>query len=218
MPSDPTRAARWAIALTGFWLLTDIGQMLANLWQIWVLGGVDGIGGDPQTALNAVDIAIVAQGLGVLAGIPCLIVGLRWVYVINRNAHRWSDAMTIRPGWNVGWFFIPFAALFKPFEGIRESRSVTIDPDHPESVPVPSWMRIWLGLWLASQIYGNVTGQIGWTAETPQQLITMAWLNAAGVIIDIPLAIMFRHLVINISTLQRARILSEPSVPQPATP
>jgi hypothetical protein len=50
----------------------------------------------------------------------------RWVYIVNRNTQQWNSAMTISPGWNVGWFFVPIAVISKPFEGIRETCSVTI--------------------------------------------------------------------------------------------
>lgn len=31
-----------------------------------------------------------------------------------------SDEMFISPGWAVGWYFVPFANLFKPLQAMKE--------------------------------------------------------------------------------------------------
>ncbi|RYY09693.1 MAG: DUF4328 domain-containing protein, partial [Alphaproteobacteria bacterium] len=51
-----------------------------------------------------------------------------WIYRVNANAHSFADGLTITPGWNVGWFFVPIANLWKPFEGIKEVWQAGVDP------------------------------------------------------------------------------------------
>lgn len=46
---------------------------------------------------------------------------LRWVYVSNRNARALGASdMQHSPGWSVGWYFIPIATLWKPYQAMKE--------------------------------------------------------------------------------------------------
>src|SRR5690242_12224870 len=45
----------------------------------------------------------------------------RWIYRASGNAHTLANDLTITPGWAVGWFFIPFANLVRPFESMKET-------------------------------------------------------------------------------------------------
>ncbi len=116
-------------------------QALARLGEIDVLGGFGQAAGSPQVIEDAADMAALASILNLLVFIVGSVTVLRWICRVNGNAHHWSDAMTIGPKWNVGWFFVPVANLWMPFAGIRQTRGATIDSVHPDSVPVPGWMR-----------------------------------------------------------------------------
>lgn len=213
MLSDPKRLARWTIAFAYLWLVGSIVQTALYVWRIKLLGG---LGDAPQTpeAIARLAEAPDPTHIGfVLISILYHIAFLRWVYVVNRNAQQWSDAMTISPGWNVGWFFVPIACLWKPFEGIRESRGATIDAGAPESVDVPTWLRLWWGLSIGASIYGNVTAMILGVTETPDQWISASWMNVASIVIDVPLAVLTCRLLRDISMLQSARIAAESQVP-----
>jgi len=46
---------------------------------------------------------------------------LMWVYRANWNAHALGAVgMRYRPGWAVGWYFIPIASLWMPYRVMRE--------------------------------------------------------------------------------------------------
>lgn len=50
------------------------------------------------------------------------IVLLMWIYRINSNTRSLGAAadMKYTPGWSVGWFFIPIANIWKPYQVLKE--------------------------------------------------------------------------------------------------
>lgn len=206
MPSDPTPLARRAIVLVWIWFATDCLMALESIWEIGVLSGID-------SNADAGDLLGDASDLSAIAGVAYILglfvsgwMVLRWVYAVNRNAHQWSDAMTIGPGWNVGWFFVPFAALWMPFAGLRQSWGATVDPQHPDSAPVPDWTRLWWGLWITSLILGNIAGRLASAADTAGEMTAANWLYVLSIPIDLPLTILLCRLMRELSAMQRSRI------------
>ncbi|MGQ0588067.1 MAG: DUF4328 domain-containing protein [Sphingosinicella sp.] len=100
--------------------------------------------------------------------IVCFFVVGRWIYVTNANAHAFGTGeMTISPGWAVGWFFIPIANLFKPYEAMKETWRVShqfggLLEDAESGLP-----PLWWGLWIVTNIVGWVGIQLGGASETP---------------------------------------------------
>lgn len=53
--------------------------------------------------------------------ILCGVLILRWIYRANYNARQIGAAgMTFSPGWSVGWYFVPIAAFWKPYQAMKE--------------------------------------------------------------------------------------------------
>ncbi|WP_428969681.1 DUF4328 domain-containing protein [Sphingomonas sp. Xoc002] len=194
---------RWTVALTCLWLLGSLGQTTLYLWRISVLNSA-------AVTPEAAERVIAEQGSTLyqfaLLTLFYHLVFFRWVYIVNRNAQQWNSAMTISPGWNVGWFFVPIAALWKPFEGIRETRGATIDPEAPAWVPVPIWLNLWWGLWVMAAIYGTMTAMCLGAAEIPDQRISILGANVVRVVIDAPLALLTCRLLIDLGRRQASRI------------
>jgi hypothetical protein len=66
------------------------------------------------------------------------------------------------PGWAVGWWFIPFANLIKPFTIMREIW-VNSDPDYEEEfgflssqVGAPAIVGLWWGMYIASGFISRI--------------------------------------------------------------
>lgn len=209
MLRDPTGLAIWGKRMAWLWLATEGILALSCIGEIYVLGGLGLPPGTAETIEDAADISALASLPYMLAYIVCGILVARWIHRINRNAHHWSDKMTIGPKWNVGWFFVPGANLWMPFAGIRQTRGATIDSETPDSVPVPDWMRLWWGFWLASTLLGNLTFRLSVAAKTPESLIAVDWLYVVSLVLDVPLTILLCRLLADISTLQSQRIARE---------
>ena len=129
-----------------------------------------------------------------LAAILCYIFVGRWIYRTNANAHSFGTGdMTITPGWGVGWFFIPIANLFKPYEGVKETWRVSHEvgglPDEADS----SLLRWWWGLWIANSILGTVSFQLGGRFDEP--LEGFYYANLLGALVNVPLSLVLIRLM-----------------------
>ena len=75
----------------------------------------------PSDAVTGI-VGLVQMVLGIITGITFL----RWIYRSNKNLRVLSDeAMTFTPGWSVGWYFVPFANLYKPYQVMKEIWTVS---------------------------------------------------------------------------------------------
>jgi Domain of unknown function (DUF4328) len=114
-------------------------------------------------------------GVGDLLAIPafvvlivCIVLVGRWIYVTNANAHAFgTDEMSISPGWAVGWFFVPIANLFKPYEGMKETWQVSHNVGGLLEEAESPLVRWWWGLWIVTGIVGSVSLRLGGLSEAP---------------------------------------------------
>lgn len=110
--------------------------------------------------------------------------------------------MTITPGWNVGWFFVPIATLWKPFQGLREAWQASVSPNDPGSVAVPVLMRWWWGLWLLTSVLGNISTRLSFGATDAGTLLTASWIDVVSFAVDLPLTLVLIRMIRNFDTLQ----------------
>ena len=122
-------AARIVIYLV---IAGEIARCLAGL-----AGLMMGASTDANSPLMMID------GLSALLFlISAVFVGM-WIYRAHANLRDANvEGTTITPGWAVGWFFVPFASLFKPFEAMRELWNAS---DGTDSRLAPDQMKIWWG-------------------------------------------------------------------------
>lgn len=109
------------------------------------------------------DSLILGVGLiQILLGITTGVVFLRWVYVSNRKlrAHC-PEYITFTPGWSVGWFFIPIANLWKPFQIVREIWVAS----HGGDASNDQLVGIWWGLFIVSGILARVINRLAMSAD-----------------------------------------------------
>jgi len=55
---------------------------------------------------------------------------LKWIYRANYNARQLgAEGMNFTPGWSVGWYFVPIATLWKPYQAMKEIWKASHYPD-----------------------------------------------------------------------------------------
>ena len=117
-------------------------------------------------------------------------------------------------GWAVGYWFVPFLALWKPFQVVREVWWES-DPEIPEGQmflteslhSAPTYMGVWWAFWIASNIANNIAGR-AYEADTPDEVLIggIIWIVAS--LLSIVAAILAAAVVREISARQAARLLS----------
>jgi hypothetical protein len=125
--------------------------------------------GFPDSGVELEDGAWMSFGLMAVGLVALADVGLRittavvFLIWINR-AYKNLSALKARnlefsPGWAVGWWFIPFANLVKPFQVVRELFNES-DPDFDQDtgfLRVPAGTPFVIGLWWATYLISNIS-------------------------------------------------------------
>lgn len=82
----------------------------------------------------------------VIALIASYVLNAFWIYQAHRIMWvRSEENMEISPGWSIGWFAVPIANLFKPFQAMRELYRMSRQEDDTDAPPLLwAWWIPWL--------------------------------------------------------------------------
>jgi hypothetical protein len=114
---------------------------------------------DTAYAQAAAGLVVVALLLGIATAIPVWI----WMYRAMAIAHEIVPSLTISPGWAVGWYFVPIASLWKPYEAMSEisEGSQSGGPNWDEVVG--SLIGWWWAMWLIRTVTNGLSSVFGVT-------------------------------------------------------
>lgn len=108
----------------------------------------------PSLLTGAVGFALIFYAVAMVASI---IVVAMWIYRAHANLRAAGiDGLEFSPGWAVGWYFIPIANLFKPFQAMRELWNTTHGQSDGYTEPADSRLTAWWGMWIVGNILSNV--------------------------------------------------------------
>ena len=160
--------------------------------------------------------------------IAAFVLWILWQFRAQRAARELSpvDRFRFTPGWVIGWWFIPIANLWMPFETVRELwKSSEGRLDWPQ---MPTWSVIgwWWGLFLISIVTFNVASVAANEATTPEAVIRGDSFFIAALVLDIAASILAIAIVRSVRHRQDLAAGSHslmregapPSVPPPPVP
>ena len=120
----------------------------------------------------------------------------QWIYSANQNARNLgAEGMKYTPGWSVGWYFIPIATLWKPYQAIKEIWRASYSTDDWKSTKTPAILPWWWFFWILTNLLGQVSFRMSMRAEEIDELINLSVLNQAFITLEIPLALVFLAVV-----------------------
>ena len=119
---------------------------------------------------GAMPVTFVAIGLiailEILLRILTIIFFLVWLHraFSNLPALR-AEHLEFSPGWAVGWWFIPFANLVKPYQIMSELWNASdsdFDPDvfMSNKIGTESIIGWWWGFYIVGNIFANIAGRL----------------------------------------------------------
>lgn len=194
---------------------------LASAWSSWMefdlFRRVGGGGSVTQDELLASDRRQGIMGAAWLLAFPVASVAfLQWTYWGTRNAHALGMSRpTFSPAWAVGWYFVPIANLWKPYQALRDA----FQGSHPEHqrwrfAPRPWFMPVWWALWLISTTAGNASFRVWMRTDTLDGAILSSGLDVFSSLVDVPLAAVVFLLSRDLLSMQTAKhvALSEAGV------
>ena len=205
LPYDLTRLARWCVGLLTAIIALEVLYGLSMVYSLYEVNlARDGKTVETITFLDDFywrsDLAVMGAALPyTLVSVAALISNGIWIYRASANAAAIDPSdKRIRPGWAVGWFFVPIANLFLPYRAMKETWSSTFD----HRADVPGWMSLWWGLWVISGILALIS--LGMAADT-SDLDRFATSNTLDIFISglgVMVAIYFRRIVREVSAAQ----------------
>ena len=179
-------------------VLTAGGEMLETSGMIDTVAGTDGL-------TLAVGLVYIAYTLVFVASI--IGVGM-WIHRAHANLHEsGADGLEFTPGWAVGWYFIPFANLIKPFQAMRElwcASHATYDRFGSEA---PAEVKAWWGAWIAGNILSSVSTRVIVMGQGDANSMMFGnALGAAGTVGVLVAAVLLQRIVAGVTAAQRGGI------------
>ena len=173
---------KWVLFI---YMAGETGLFFANAGEMYYLlgQGID-IYAEDVDIPEGIGIALLAALAGItqfLSLIASYVLGSLWTYRAMKNLHIVNDPNAdMKPGWAVGWYFIPFANLVKPFQGMLE---IWRGSHHQagESEKVPAFVGWWWAFWLGSNILANVAVRLGgWLGEGEAYELSLWFFGASS--------------------------------------
>jgi hypothetical protein len=134
------------------------------------------------------------------------IIFIRWFRRAYYNLHLVVDKLNHSEGWAAGFWFIPIANMYRPFQIMKELFGETINYLRKNNIEsnIPSLKPInwWWSLWIINEILGRIIFQYSRRAETIDELIFSTKLDMVGCLIGLPLCIITVSVIKNYSLLE----------------
>ena len=78
---------------------------------------------------------------------------LKWIYRANYNARQLGASnMRFSSGWSIGWYFIPIANLWKPYQAMKEIWKTSANPSAWTTEKAPALLGWWWFLWIFTSL------------------------------------------------------------------
>lgn len=124
------------------------------------------------------------------------IIILKWIYRANLNARNMGAAdMQFSPGWSIGWYFVPIANLWKPYQAMKEIWKASKNPKSWKTESVSSLLAWWWFVWIVSNLIANASFKLAMKAEELNQLIMANVVTIASDVAGIVLSFVFLSIV-----------------------
>ena len=95
----------------------------------------------------------------IVVTIPTGIVWLVWQHRSQSNLRAVGTVgLRFSPGWAVGWWFVPIANLWKPFQTVRELHKASAGADRWSVTPTSALIGWWWAAWLIQGVAGRIAG------------------------------------------------------------
>lgn len=186
------------ISLWSGWLEIELLQRAANGA---VVSETEAAASDSRQALLG--------GLYFVIFVVTAVLFLRWTYLSNRNVRSLgADDLEFTPAWAVGWYFIPIATLWKPYQALKETFKAS-HPDFTENwrqAPRPAIMPLWWTLWILANFVGQAILRTAFREETIDELLASSWLTFLSDALDLPMGIVVIMLVSKLKAWQSEKL------------
>ena len=147
---DSTNLTQWVVWLLYGYIAVNAIALFITMLEFQFLSQSSYSAVATTEAWNNV-FSIINLIVSIVLGVMILI----WIYRANYNARQIGAAeMVFTPGWSIGWYFIPIAHLWKPYQAMKEIWKASSNPQSWHSQPTPALLPWWWFLWIISNHLG----------------------------------------------------------------
>jgi Domain of unknown function (DUF4328) len=208
-------------ALLAVGIIVDVVSILVTFLEVQTLERLRRGEASPQEAVDAIDRSGV---VGIVVGavyLGTIVIWLVWQHRGQANLHALAiPRLTYSPGWAVGWWLIPVANLWKPFQTVRELWKASGGDEawwRIATWPVIGW---WWACWIIFNLLYNATTRF-WSSDSAslERLIAGDGFSIAGDLVSIVGAILAVSIVRSVTERQAGIVqLVADRIPVPARP
>jgi hypothetical protein len=189
--------------------------VLALLYQWWTLQHMsDHLFASEKAMMRTAHVSdqlfAAASGFLALIHTAAYIFGGMWIYRAACNVRALgAQGLDDKPGWAVGWYFVPLMNLVMPFRALQQIWQGSRSPRQWKKLPTPGLLRWWWGLWLAVNFLGMGAGIVAARAKLHSTdipgLIQGVQANTASHILTMVTCFVFLAVVMRIARMQASQ-------------
>lgn len=150
--------------------------------------------------------------------VATVVVWLIWQHRAHANLKALGTELEYSPGWAVGFWLIPIANLWKPFQVNRELWKASGDVNDWRSQrtwPVLGW---WWASWISAGVLGRIAAAARDSAETPMEIRSADIVDLLSTVVVVASAVLAILLVRSVLERQDRLAAVAPHVPTPPPP
>lgn len=215
---DLSRLSTWirylAIALIAGAILSIVFSVLEHMLLQRI---VDGNSGDEIIAeAEASDVRqMVISSISLCLLTAYGILSLIWLYRGNANLRALGrQDLRFTPGWMIGWYFIPIANLWKPYQAMCELWRASARRDWRDH-EAPAFLLAWWLIGLLSQFVDRIYLKMEMRADTIVEMLRANEVSTVSDVLSIPILIMGFIITGAIRTAQAATAEEQRASPEP---
>jgi hypothetical protein len=126
-----------------------------------------------------------------------------WVFRANRNVRALgANGLRVKPGWAVGYFFVPIICLWKPYQAMKELWRASQNPFTWQDIPASQILPGWWTLWIVSNLLARVSASQMTNGKTVDALQIATYVQIAADVLNIGLCLVAIMLVSQICSAQ----------------
>ncbi len=204
---DSTSLTQWTLWLLYAEIAVCLLAVASGFAERGTLHALDsGIFETNEAAAQAAQSNDSRQGLVSVCQMLVFIIGgvltLRWIHRMCHNALVKASTMQFTPGWSIGWYFIPIANLWKPFQAMGEIWDKSQQQAGTSGREPGGLLGLWWTLWLGYSFLSNAAVRLSMSVNDIDSALTANALTVASDILIVPLCIVFIFIVKRLSAMQ----------------
>jgi hypothetical protein len=167
--------ARWLIRLLVASGVVSAAGIVVSLYGWWAIGTYL----DHQAARSVVDAFEIVDGLvaliGIIVAVATIVAWLAWQSrTIDNEAGLGIGPSSVSPRRSIGWWFVPFANVWMPYDIHREIYRCYLQED---AVDV-SAVKLWWALVLVSVVTDRIASRVRSSSLSETQESLIFWILA----------------------------------------